>query len=119
MFKSKSNKYSKLEEPLLDSEELKNKIIIASHTKSHSIPPDYIFELILSKYFELYDKDQLDNFPSSYHVYIHKGLYSSIADIKYKYNLKLHKKRHEVKSINDVYEIFYSVLSKLNQDKLK
>ena len=114
MFKSKSNKYNKLTEPLLYSEELKNKIIIASHTKSHSIPSDFIFELILSKYFELYDKDQLDNFPSSYHVYIHKSLYSLIPNIKYIYNLKLHKKRHKVKSIDDAYEIFYSVLSKLN-----
>jgi len=124
MFKSKINKYTRLKEQFIKNESnnennnsninyveaLKNIIIIVPHNITHSIPSNFTFNLILSKYFELYDKEKLDNFPTSYHVYINVNL--NPWDIKYKYNLKLCKKQHKVKSIEDVYKIFYSIIFK-------
>lgn len=124
MFKSKINKYTRLKEQLIKNESnnednkpitnyaeaLKNIIIITPYNITHSISLNFRFNLILSKYFELYDKEQLDNFPTSYHVYINANL--NPWDIKYKYNLKLCKKRHKVKSIEDAYKLFYSIIFK-------
>jgi hypothetical protein len=84
--------------------ELRNKIII---TKIKTIPDNFKFDLILSKYIELYNKDQLNNFPNSYYVYIHNSLNS--YNIKYEFNKN--KDKFKIKSMTDIYKLLYDIIN--------
>lgn len=102
---SKINKYNKLNECYIYCKKLKNKIII---TNKDLILSKFTFRFILNKYFDLYEKDQLDNFPNSYYVYVSNNL--NPWDIKHKYNLELCKTKHKIESIYDVYKLLYHVI---------
>ena len=84
--------------------ELRNKIII---TKSKTIPDNFKFDLILNKYNELYNKDQLNNFPNSYYVYVYNNLNS--CDIKYEFNKN--KDKIKIKSMNDIYKLLFNIIT--------
>ena len=77
--------------------ELLNDVIIS---KNKIMP----FNLILTKNYELYEIDQIVNFPNAYYVHVLND--SKIYDIKNEYN----KHSNKIKNINDVYKTLFNIL---------
>lgn len=81
-------------------------------TKTEHEEPHKHFNLILTKYLELYDKEQLQNFPDSMLVYVDENIDSCV--LKYEFNKNIAKE--SVKSMNDVYKLIYNICESLNED---
>ena len=94
---------------------LKDKIIM-TRRDNKVIPENFSKCLILNKFYELYDIDQLDNFPKSYKVYIKNGL--NVCNIKWNYNLVIYKYRDDIKNMDDIYKIMYNVIMSLHSNRM-